>query len=152
MMQVLDCPAEEKFVAEEDFVAIRNDDWPTIHKAIADAIAPLKPSGWRKALFLLREWGVLGTIAAIIIGLLAIAATAFYQATARIEKQARFEAQTTSTLEQIKGTLTGLQASVILTARPSDRSNRADGSACVSNLNLRAGISGTTDILQAVAT
>lgn len=49
----------------------RTDDWKAIDKRIADAIeaaiAPLKPSGWRKALLLLREWGVLAvTVTAII--------------------------------------------------------------------------------------
>ena len=58
---------------------IGKDDWKAINKAIADAIeaaiAPLKPSGWRKALLLLREWGVLGTFAAVIFALLALAAS-----------------------------------------------------------------------------
>ena len=105
-MQVIEYPTEETFVA------IRNDDWLLINKAIADAVAPLNPRGWRKALFLLREWGVLGTIATIIVGLLAISVGAIYQATARIEKETKFQTETEDTLkgirEDIKEIKTGL--------------------------------------------
>src|ERR1039457_1119157 len=77
------CPMHVPFAyLPEESVAIRNEDWPAIHKAIQDAIAPLKPRGWKKALHLLREWGVLGTLDTVIIALLALAATAFYQAIA----------------------------------------------------------------------
>jgi hypothetical protein len=103
-MQVIDYPSEEAFVA------IRNEDWPLIKKAIDDAIAPFKPRGWRKALFLLREWGVLGAIAAIIVGLLAIAAGAIYQATARIEKQTRFQTETEGALKEIRASIIEIKA------------------------------------------
>jgi hypothetical protein len=83
-------------------VAIRKEDWPSINQAIADAITSLKPRGWRKALFVLREWGVLGTIATLIVALLGIAATAFYQATARMGKEATFETNTERDIRDIK--------------------------------------------------
>ena len=88
--------------AEEESVAIRKEDWESINHAIADAVAPLKPSGWKKALHLLREWSVLGTAATLIVALVALAAAAFYQAFARVDKQARFETTTEDTLKGIQ--------------------------------------------------
>lgn len=92
----------------------RNDDWKAIDKRIADAIeaaiAPLKPSGWRKALFFLREWGVLATTATVIVALLALAATAFYQATARVGKQAEFETNTARDLTDIRKDISGIRS------------------------------------------
>jgi hypothetical protein len=83
-------------------VAIRKEDWPSINKAIDDRIAPLKPRGWRKALHLLREWGVLGTIATVIVGLFAVAAAAIHQAVARVGKEATFETNTGRDLDDIR--------------------------------------------------
>lgn len=83
-------------------MAIRKEDWDAINKAIADAIASLKPHGWRKALFVLREWGILGTVATIIIGLLGVAAAAWYQTVARIEKETAFQTKTEMRLDAIE--------------------------------------------------
>jgi hypothetical protein len=87
---------------DEEAVAIRKEDWPAIHQAIADAIAPLKPRGWRRALFLLREFGILGANATIIVALLALAASAFYQANTRVAKEATFETNTARDLEDLQ--------------------------------------------------
>lgn len=93
---------------------IRNDDWEAIDdaiaKAIAESIVTLKPSGWRKALNLLREWGVLATIATVIVALLAIAAGAIYQATARVRKEATFETTTERDLKEIRGDIALIRA------------------------------------------
>ena len=90
-------------------MAIRKEDWPSIHQAIADAITPLKPKGWRKALFLLREWSVLGALATLIVALLGIAGTAFYQATARIGKEATFETNTKNDLKEIRSDIKAIR-------------------------------------------
>jgi hypothetical protein len=66
-------------------MAIRKEDWPAINQAISDAISPLKPRGWRKALFLLREWGVLGTVATLTVALLALAGAGCF-ITSSVEK------------------------------------------------------------------
>ena len=105
-MQVrCDYAPEGAAILEEESVAIRKEDWLSINKAIADAldkaIAPLKPRGWRNAVYLLREWGVLGAIAALIVALLGITAVAFYQATARIEKEATFQTNTERDLQEL---------------------------------------------------
>lgn len=108
---------------EEEFVAIRKEDWPSIDKAIDEAIKravePLKPQGWRKALHLFREWGVVGTIATVIVALLALAATAFIQAFARVGKEATFEANTTIALEEIRGDLAGMKLKQLSSIPPS---------------------------------
>jgi hypothetical protein len=95
-------------------MSIRKEDWPAINQAIADAILPLKPRGWRKALFLLRDWSVLGTVATLIVALLALAGAGWNYAFSRIDKQARFEENTTSKLAQIDTTLSSLQNSITL--------------------------------------
>lgn len=96
-------------------MAIRKEDWLLINTAISDAInaasATFKPSGWRKALSLLREWGVLTVIATIIVALLTLAATAFYQAVARVEKETRFQTKTEDRLGSIEAQLLELRAS-----------------------------------------
>jgi uncharacterized membrane protein len=67
----------QTILVEEALMAIRKEDWPLIEQAIEKAIAPLKPKGWRKAAFFMREWGILGTIASVIIALLGLSAAAF---------------------------------------------------------------------------
>jgi hypothetical protein len=42
----------------------------------------------------LREWGVLAAVATVIVALLGIAAAAWYQAFARIEKETTFQSKT----------------------------------------------------------
>ena len=97
-------------------MAIRNEDWDAIHRAIdasiAAAVSRLRPSGWRKALNLLREWGVLGVNVTIIVALLALAATEFHQATARIQKETTFETKTGDRLDAIEKRLTDIEASI----------------------------------------
>jgi hypothetical protein len=104
-------------------MAISTNDWPKITRAISDAILEaskpinarldsLSPHGWRKCLFLLREWGILGTNITVIIALLALAGTQFYQANTRIEKQATFEANATNTLKQIDEHLKTLDVTI----------------------------------------
>jgi hypothetical protein len=91
-----------------------NDDSKAIDKRIADAIeaaiAPLKPSGLRKALFAMREWGGLIAYAGVIIALLSVAAGAFYVAIARVDKQARFEVNTGRDLTEIRASITAIRS------------------------------------------
>src|ERR1019366_432165 len=72
-----------------------------IKEQLGAAIDKFNPHGWRRFLYLAREWGILGTIATVIVGLLAISAAAIYQATARIGKEAIFETNTTRDLTDI---------------------------------------------------
>jgi hypothetical protein len=91
-------------------LAIRKEDWAAINKAIEDAVASVRPSGWKKALHLLREWSVLGVVATIIIALIGLAASQFYQAIARVEKETKFETQTESALIDLRKDIAELKA------------------------------------------
>ena len=93
-------------------MAIRSEDWQKINEAIETAVAPLKPRGWKKALVLLREWSVLGVTAGIIVALLGMTATAFYQATARVEKQTKFQSDTENSLNGLKTDIAQLTGAV----------------------------------------
>jgi len=94
---------------ESESVPIRKEEWEKIHEAIEiaidKAIAPLRPRGWRRALYLLREWGILAANATVIVALLAFAATQLYSATQRVAAEKVFEANTTRDLTEIKGQL-----------------------------------------------
>lgn len=72
-----------------------------IASQVAISFDLLKPRGWRKALFLLRQFGVLATIPTVFIALLALAGGGWYYAFSRIDKEARFEQSTTDSLQQI---------------------------------------------------
>lgn len=95
---------------------IRDEDWKAINKTIADAIdaaiKPLKPQGWKKMLHVLQQWGVLAVNVTVILGLLALAATQFYQANTRLAKEAAFEATTDLTLKGIQGDIAGFKTDV----------------------------------------
>jgi hypothetical protein len=57
----------------------------------------------------LREFSVLGATAGVFIALLALAAAAFYQATARVDKQARFEVTNGRDLTEIRNNITAIR-------------------------------------------
>jgi hypothetical protein len=105
---------------EEELMAIRNEDWDAIHRtinqSIETAVSKLQPRGWRKALYLCREWGVLGTAATLIVALVAIAAAAWYQAFARLEKETASQTKTESRLTEIEASLGKIKDSLGLSA------------------------------------
>lgn len=100
--------------AEEVPFAPDNQDWVRneIQSAIRIAIAPLKPpSGWRKALFILREWGVLAVTATIILTLGGLLLTQWNAANKRLADEARFEEKTGDHLSKIDESLRVLTVS-----------------------------------------
>jgi hypothetical protein len=109
MQAIYDTLPECEEIPQEEFVAIRKEDWPSIHQAIEEAISPLKPRGWRKAMFLLREWTVLGVVLTIIVALLVFAATQFNLANTRLAKEATFETNTGRDIEEIKKDISGIR-------------------------------------------
>jgi hypothetical protein len=118
MQAIFDYPASgEALYCEEECVAIRNDDWALIHTAINTAIdgatASFKPRGWKKALHLMREWGVLGTIATVIVALLGLTAAAFYQATSRLKEEAEFRGTAKETFKTTKERLGNIDTSLL---------------------------------------
>ena len=86
-------------------MAIRNEDWDTIRRvineSIENALSKLKPRGWRKALHLLREWGVLAAILGVITTLLGIVGAAWYYVFTHTEKEASFQTKTEMRLDSI---------------------------------------------------
>src|ERR1039457_3911904 len=95
----MDCLLEDMPLASENQAWVRDE----IQSAIAKAIAPLKPpSGWRKALFTLREWGVLGVTVTVIITLLGLLLVQWNAANKRLADEARFEEKTGNRLEKIE--------------------------------------------------
>src|SRR5689334_7169519 len=86
---------------------IRREDWSQIEDRIRDLQKPLaveierlRPRGWRRAVHFLREWGVLATVATVIVALLGIAATQWNAANSRLATEAAFRAEAT---ERLKG-------------------------------------------------
>jgi hypothetical protein len=100
-----------------DDMKLRDEDknWLTeeikkvVTDSIRDSVDKFRPHGWRRVSIFIREWGIAGTILTVFVALLALAATAFYEATARIEKQARFEEQTTSKLNNMSTDIQSIQ-------------------------------------------
>jgi hypothetical protein len=110
----------------EHEMAIRKEDWSAIEEKIADQVRPLaeavralRPSGWRKAFHLLREWAVLATTAAIIVALFGLVLTQWNAANTRLATEAAFRAETTEKLRGMDKEFLALRA--LLSANQPDR-------------------------------
>ncbi len=96
-------------------MALRKEDKDWVTEEIATAIREhLNPHGWRRLGLFLKTWIPLGAAISIFIALLALAGAGWNFAFTRVDKEARFQTQTTYALGQIKATVTGLQSSVTL--------------------------------------
>jgi hypothetical protein len=95
-------------------MAVSKDEWNKIEALVASrieaSVKELRPSGWRNALQLLREWGLLGVNVSVILALVVFAATQFYQANARLGKEERFEGKTEEQLKQIRDSIADINA------------------------------------------
>lgn len=83
-----------------------------ITTAVAAAVDLLKPRGWRKALYVLRELGILGTIMTVIVALLGITAAAVYHAVADVREETQFRTNTGIRLTHIEETLKLIPAQI----------------------------------------
>jgi len=93
-------------------VAIRNEDWASIHTAIDEAIATLKPHGWAKAVFVLRQLGpLIGTIG-VFLTLLAITLGALYQSFSHVKEEAAFRQHTEDRLTEIEKGIKGINGTI----------------------------------------
>ncbi len=89
---------------------MRNEDQQWVQSRIQTAINEhLNPHGWQKLIYWLRLMGPLAATISLIVALLTLAATAFYQATARIGRQATFETNTERDLKEIRGDIAGIR-------------------------------------------
>src|SRR6266699_847516 len=95
-------------------MALRNDEKDWIHAEIQSAIDVLRPHGWRRTVFVLRELGPLAATVTIVLGLLGITLGAVYQSTAHVKEETAFRTNTTDRLSVIEGTLKLLQAQVVI--------------------------------------
>jgi hypothetical protein len=73
-----------------------------ISVAIDKAIAELRPSGWRKLLNLLKEYGPPVTFLAAFVGLLGITFSSVYVAVTHVQQDAEFRTDVRNTLSQIQ--------------------------------------------------
>ena len=84
---------------------IRKEDWPEldrrINEAVFKAVEPLKPQGLKKILVAVRQVGTIAAVLSVFLSLVGITCTSLYQAFSRVDKQARFEAQTVLTIAAI---------------------------------------------------
>ncbi len=85
-----------------------------VKQAFADTIDEFRPHGWKRVTNFIREWGIAGAIIAVFAALLGIAAAAFYQATARVGKEAIFETNTGRDLEEIRKEIKAIQGDLAL--------------------------------------
>lgn len=101
-------------VANEEDVEIRKEHKTLIQDEIREqlhvAVASLKPKGWRRAVFLLRELGPLAAIIGLFLTMFGITLGALYQSFSHVKEETEFRTQTKDTLEQIQLTLRELQA------------------------------------------
>lgn len=101
---------------EED-MALRNEDkiWikETIQDAVRNAIAPLRPSGWRKFVVWAREWGILGTIVTVIVAMIGITTGALYQSFSHIKEESAFRTHTNDTLDAQDKRLSKIEADLL---------------------------------------
>src|SRR6185437_10880335 len=96
-----------------------------INRAISDAVNEigarldkrvdaLRPHGLKKALFTLREWGILAVIFTSILALLALASSQFYYANQRVAAEAKFEANAADALKAINAHLKKIDDEITL--------------------------------------
>jgi hypothetical protein len=75
-------------------------------------VSALKPQGWKKLFFLLREWGLLATNITVIVTLLGLFATAVYAVSSRREADATLHQKTTDRLDDIDKKLVEMNAKI----------------------------------------
>jgi hypothetical protein len=131
-MQALMIPIDEL-----DDMKLRTEEqnWLTgeisriVKKSVDDAVDQFRPHGGRRVTNFIREWGLAGTLITVIVALLALAATAFYEASNRIGKEATFETKTSDTLDSINKRLDKIDTALSLaqlekiTANPIDKNS-----------------------------
>jgi hypothetical protein len=90
-------------------MAIRKDDVPKIEEIIENALLgirsdlrTLRPQGFRKTVFWLREAGILAIVIRAFVTLIGITASAIYRAVTDVSEEAKFRTHTDDRLTQIE--------------------------------------------------
>lgn len=121
---------ERVWLAEDDEMAFSPDNQEWIHTQIQNALdRALKginpPSGFKKALYFLREWSVLAINFTVILTLLIFALTQWNAANARLTAEAVFRTHTEDRLDGIEKSLLTIRAKAVV-SNPADSENLAE--------------------------
>jgi hypothetical protein len=112
-----------------------NQSWVNtqIDNAITKAVAPLQPPrGWKKALYTLREWGILGVTVTVILTLAIFAATQWNASNKRLADEATFQTKTGDRLDKIEESLRILRVSNT-TLTPKSPASQAEAKAVLAD-------------------
>jgi hypothetical protein len=96
---------------------LRNEEKTWIQEQIADAIGDtldsLKPKGWRRALYVMREIGPLAAIIGLFLALIGITCGALYQSFAHLKEETEFRTRTGDTFSTIDTRLGNIDKSLV---------------------------------------
>lgn len=114
-MQALVIP----FPIEED-MKLRDDDKEWIRSAVAEEVATatagisnsLKPHGFRRVTYWLREWGAISALWAVPLSLLAVVITLGLWAINRVSSNATFQSNTNSDIKRLQGDVEAIKTSL----------------------------------------
>jgi hypothetical protein len=109
------CLLQAEVLSDED-MALRKEDreWfvEEVSRQIQELESRLTPKGWRKTIFFLREWSILGVTATTFLALLALVGTAWNAANARLEKETDFRTNTSVALARFEERLANIQSEI----------------------------------------
>jgi hypothetical protein len=104
-------------------MALRNEDKDWIRIEIKAAIEPLKPHGWRKTIYILREMGPLAAIIGIVVALLGITLSAVYQSVGHVKEETSFRTNAKDRLDKLDTDMVSLRA-LISSSQPLSSQNQ----------------------------
>jgi hypothetical protein len=115
-MQTLDFTIGPETATDQMKLRSEDQDWlkTEIAAQISNVVDQFKPKGFKKFVYWLRDWGIVGTNIAIIFALLAMTLTAAYYAFSRVSKEATFEANTGTRLDTIEAALKLISAQIVV--------------------------------------
>jgi hypothetical protein len=116
-------------------------------KLIAEIRDALNPKGFRKAVFFLREWGILAVIPTIIVALAIFAAAQFNAANTRLADEVRFQEKTNGRLNSIDKDLVSMRA-LLAASQPSRKLNQDAAKALLAEAKQKDGVPIPSDIVQ----
>jgi hypothetical protein len=94
-------------------MALRNDDKDWVRDEIKASLSSLKPHGWKRAIFLLRELGPIATVITAFIALLAVMLGALYQSFGHVKEETEFRDNTKHAFEKIDDRLKNIESGLL---------------------------------------
>lgn len=83
-----------------------------ITRQVAAASESLKPRGFKKLAYWLRDWGIVGTNITVILALLGLTLTSAYYAFSRVGKESAFETKTGDRLEALEAGIKDIRSNI----------------------------------------